>query len=435
MSDLAPGSNLTDAVAAIAAGRSTARELAEMHLARVAATDAAVQAWAHLDPAHVRAAAVRCDQAPARERGALAGIGVGVKDVFATVDQPTENGSLIFAGRRPTRDADCVTRLRRAGGYVFGKTVTAEMAYFHPGKTRNPWNVAHTPGGSSSGSAAAVAAGQILCAIGTQTNGSVIRPAAFCGVVGFKPTKDAMPWLGAFTFSPTLDQVGTFARDVAGAALLASALAEAGRVARSPAPLDGPPRLAYLPGFPWTSIERDAALALDAAVAKLRRHGAEVKPVEYPAEWRDAQLMHGTIMLHEAAAVLGELQERERDRMSSALNAALDEGAAMTRSSYDAARRRRDDAIAAFSAWLAGFDAIVSPPARGAAPAGLASTGDPACCTLWTLLGFPAISIPIGLAPDGLPLGMQLAAPPGADDRLLAVARWCEAQIPFAPLA
>jgi amidase len=431
---LPPTRRLTDAVGAIAAGELTARSLAEAHLARIAGTDARIQAWAHLDPVHVRAEADRCDASAQATRGLLAGIGVGVKDILATTDHPTENGSPIFAGERPARDAESVTRLRRAGAYVFGKTVTAEFAYFHPGKTRNPWNASHTPGGSSSGSAAAVAAGQVLCALGTQTNGSIIRPAAFCGIVGFKPTKDTIPWTGAFVFSPSLDQMGTFARDVAGVGLLASALADAGRVSSAPASLERPPRLAYLPGFPWTSIEGEAAAALDAAVQRLRDDGAEVTALDFPEQWRDAQLVHGTILLHEAAAVLGELQQRERSRISTVLNAALDQGAAMPRSSYEAARRRRDAAIVEFTEWLEGIDAVVSPPARGTAPAGLESTGDPACCTLWTLLGFPAISIPIACARNGLPLGMQLSAPQEADDRLLAVAAWCEARIPFAPL-
>ena len=431
---LAPARRLTDAVAAIATAALSARDLAETQLARIAATDARIGAWANVDPVHVRAEAARCDAAPSAERGALHGIGIGVKDILATTDHPTENGSPIFAGKRPARDAESVARLRREGAYVFGKTVTAELAYFHPGKTRNPWNASHTPGGSSSGSAAAVAAGHVLCTLGSQTNGSIIRPAAFCGVVGFKPTKDAIPWSGALVFSPSLDQMGTFARDVASAGLLASVLADAGRLSSSPPTSRRPPRLAYLRGFPWTSIEREAAAALDAAVDLLRRDGAEVTVVEFPEQWGDARLVHGIIMLHEAAAVLGELQRRERGRMSPALNAALDEGAAMPRDNYDAACRRREDAIAAFTAWLEGFDAVISPPTRGAAPAGLESTGDPACCTLWTLLGFPAISIPIGLAAEGLPLGLQLSAPQGADDRLLGVAAWCEARLTFAPL-
>ncbi len=276
MNDRVPSDlRLPAAVAALKEGRIASRVLAEMHLARIAATDAAIEAWAHLDPAHVRAEADRCDAVPLAARGPLAGIAVGVKDIFATADLPTENGSPIFAGHRAAQDAEAVARLRRAGAYVFGKTVTTEFAYFQPGKTRNPWNARHTPGGSSSGSAAAVAAGQVLAAIGTQTNGSMIRPAAFCGVAGFKPTRGTIPYTGVFAFSPTLDQVGTYARDVAGAALLASVLAEPGLISATPAALARPPRLAVPRKLPVDDDRsrghRGARQRRDAAAAGGRR--------------------------------------------------------------------------------------------------------------------------------------------------------------------
>ncbi|MEO8674042.1 MAG: amidase [Casimicrobiaceae bacterium] len=426
---------LTDTVRATIAGDLTARALADASLARVAATDAAVEAWAHLDPVRVISRAERCDAVAAGRRGPLHGIGVGVKDIIDTTDMPTAMGSPIYAGRHPQFDAECVARVQRAGGFVFGKTVTTEFAYFHPGKTKNPWNPRHTPGGSSSGSAAAVAAGQVLCAIGTQTNGSVIRPAAFCGVVGFKPTKDAIPLAGVHIFSATLDQVGTFARDVAGAALLAGVLVDPGRIVAEAKAFSKPPRLAYLADYPWTKIDCDGDDTLDAAATRLRQSGADIVPVEFPAAWRDANLVHRTIMLYEGNAALGSLQRRERDRMSAKLNAALDDGRAIPRADYASALRRRDDAIASFAHWLSGFDAVISPPATGGAPEGLDATGDPAFCTLWSLLGFPAISIPIGLDGKGLPLGMQIVAPAGADNRVLDVAAWCESRLPFAGLA
>jgi len=435
MNDRVPSDlRLPAAVAALKEGRVTSRALAEMHLARIAATDAAIEAWAHLDPARVRAEADRCDAVPLATRGPLAGIAVGVKDIFATADLPTENGSPIFVGHRAAQDAEAVARLRRAGAYVFGKTVTTEFAYFQPGKTRNPWNARHTPGGSSSGSAAAVAAGQVLAAIGTQTNGSMIRPAAFCGIAGFKPTRGTIPYTGVFAFSPTLDQVGTYARDVAGAALLASVLAEPGLISATPAALARPLRLLYLGSYPWTAIDREATEALDGAVTRLRQAGAEIVAAEFPPPWHDAHLVLRTIMLHEAATGLETVQARERRRMSPTLNAALDEGRATPRADYEAALRRRDDAIDAFTRWLAKFDAVLSPPAVGAAPADLTSTGDPACCSLWSLTGFPAISIPIGRAANGLPLGVQIVAAQRADDRMLAAAAWCEAQLPFAAM-
>ena len=426
---------LADAARATIAGTLSARALAEANLARIAATDAAVEAWAYLDPVRVRARADRYDAVAAGRRGPLHGIGVGVKDIIDTTEMPTEMGSPIYAGHHPQFDAECVARLTHAGGYVFGKTVTTEFAYLYPGKTKNPWNPRHTPGGSSSGSAAAVAAGHVQGAIGTQTNGSVIRAAAYCGVVGFKPTKDAIPFAGVHVFSATLDQLGTFARDVAGAVLLASALADPGRIgaeARMPA---RSLRLACLGGFPWTEVDRGGSEALDVAVTRLRARGAEVVALDFPVPWRDANRVHRTIMMHEGHAALGALQQRERSRMSEQLNAALDEGRAITRVDYESALRRREEAIAAFAQWLSGFDAVISPPANGAAPLGLAATGDPACCTLWSLLGYPAITIPIGRAANGLPFGMQIAAPTGADDALLGIAAWCEAQVPFAALA
>lgn len=424
--------SLSAAAKAIAAGTLTARALADAELARVAATDAAIDAWAHLDSDHVRAAADRCDAVPPAARGPLHGIGIAVKDIIATAEHPTEMGSPVFAGHRPTRDAACVARLAQAGGYVFGKAVTTAFAFLDPSKTRNPWNPAHTPGGSSAGSAAAVAAGHVAGAIGTQTNGSVIRPAAYCGVVGFKPTKDAIPFAGVHLFSETLDQLGTFTRSVADAARLASALADAGRIAAAPAEWARPPRLAYLDGFPWTrEVDCDADDMLDAAATTLRQHGAQVGAVGIPAPWREAQLVHRTIMLYEAATHLGALQRRERERLSPKLNAALDEGRMIARADYETALLEREAAIAFFAEWLAEYDAVIAPAAPGPAPAGLGSTGDPSCCTLWSLTGFPALTLPIGRAPNGLPLGMQLAAPAGADDRLLAVAAWCEARLPF----
>jgi amidase len=423
---------LTAAADAIAGGTLTARTLADAELARVDATDAAIEAWAHLDPGHVRAEADRCDEQQASKHGPLFGIGIGVKDIVATADLPTQMGSPVYAGNRPRQDAECIARLKRAGGYVFGKAVTTAFAFLDPGKTKNPWNARHTPGGSSSGPAAAVAAGHVTGAIGTQTNGSVIRPAAYCGVVGYKPTKDAIPFAGVHVFSETLDQLGTFTRNVADAAYLASALAGARRVAPAPAPLRKPPRLAYLDGFPWTSeVDCDADDTLDAASTRLRQHGAEVVAVGFPAPWREAHLVHRTIMLFEAATHLAELQDRERARLSPKLNAALDEGRRTARADYDAAMARREAAVASFTAWFDGYDAVIAPPAPGPAPAGLGTTGDPSCCTLWSLVGFPALALPIGFAGNGLPFGMQLATPAGDDDQLLAVAAWCEACLPF----
>lgn len=418
---------LTEAVEAIADGQLTARALAEAQLARIGGTDAAIGAWATLDPEHVRKSADRCDAA-ARNLP-LAGVGVGVKDIIATADLPTEMGSSIFAGHRPAHDAACIERLKAAGAYVFGKTVTTPFAFMDPGKTRNPWDPAHTPGGSSSGSAAAVAAGHVAGALGTQTNGSVIRPAAYCGIVGFKPTVNTILFAGTHPFSETLDTIGTFARTVEDAALLASAVTEPGRLAGAITPLAKPPRFAYLSGFPWTQLDCDADDVVEAAVTQLRTR-AEVIALEFLPAYRDANVVFRTIMLREAVRLLGALQARERARFSPKLNAALDEGRSVSDSAYQIALATRERAIADFADWLDGFDAVLTPAAPGPAPWSLATTGDPSCCTLWSFTGFPAISIPVGHA-QKLPIGLQLAAPQGRDDHLLAVAAWCEARLPF----
>lgn len=425
--------SLIDSLAALRSGQTSGASLTRALLDRIAATDANVQAWAYLDSEAALEAARRSDVE--RDAGAvvgpLAGIGIGVKDIVATADQPTQLGSPIYVGAQPTYDAECVLRLRRAGGFVLGKTVTTEFAFLHPGKTRNPWSAAHTPGGSSSGSAAAVALGQVAVAIGTQTNGSVLRPAAFCGIVGFKPTFDVLPFQGVNLFSPTLDTLGVFARSVADCARLASCLADSGRIAHEATASERPPLLASLAGFPWVVTGAEQERAMLAAMATLRDAGATVATTALPDAWYDAQRVHRVIMLYEAARQMGELQARERARISAKLNAALDEGGEIDAAAYAGALARRNNLIVAATEWLAPFDAVVSPPAPGAAPADLTQTGDPSCCTLWSLLGFPAVTIPIAAADSGLPLGLQLTAIAGGDDRLLAVARWCEARLPF----
>lgn len=428
MSDALHAMSLTSAVKELGIGALTARALAEAQLARIAATDANIEAWAHLDPDHVRRMAERSDGAA---KGPLRGIGIGVKDIIGTTDLRTELGSPIFAGQRASENAECVKRLQRAGGYVFGKTVTTAFAFMDAAKTHNPWNPAHTPGGSSSGSAAAVAAGHVAGALGTQTNGSVIRPASYCGVVGFKPTKDAIPYTGIHLFSETLDQVGTFTRSVADAARLASALTDPGFVSPSVGALPAPPRLAYLGDYPWTELDCDADDTLEAAATRLRQFGATVIGVEFPPPWRQANRVLRTIMLFEAARNFRPLQQRERARLTPKLNDALDEGGNIREEDYRNALEARAQAIVEFGEWLDDFDAVLSPSAPTPAPAGLDTTGDPSCCTLWSLLGFPSLTLPVGLAPNGLPVGMQISAPAGADDRLLTVAAWCESKLPF----
>jgi len=422
---------MTDAHAQMVAGSLTPGAYAETLIANVAGGDPTLRAWVNFDAARVRRLAAQLDLVHATARGPLHGVPVGVKDIIATSDLPTGMGTPVFAGHQAGADAPCVARIVDAGGYAFGKTVTTELAFMHPGPTTNPWNARHTPGGSSSGSAAAVAAGHVPAAIGTQTNGSVIRPAAFCGIVGFKPTLGAIPFAGVNLFSATLDTIGTFTRSVADAARLASAMADPGAIAPAIVATGRPPRVAYLDGFPWVEVDCDSDDTLDAAATRMRLAGAEVVPVALPEALHDAKRIQRTIMLFEAASNLSALQQRARARLSPVLNAALDEGRAITAADYAHAQASRLAMIATAVDWMANYDAVISPPATGPAPEGLAETGDPACCTLWSLLGFPAITIPVGRAGNALPVGMQLAAPAGADDALLAVAAWCEGKLPF----
>jgi amidase len=425
VSDLAERS-VVQLAPALASGEVRVRDLVSALLARIDATEPAVRAWAHLDRGRALADAERLDAEPIEARGAAFGLPLGVKDIIDTATLPTELGSPTGAGRRPGRDATCVARWRAADGLVLGKTVTTEFAFMHPGPTANPWNPRHTPGGSSSGSAAAVALGQVPAAIGTQTNGSVIRPAAYCGVVGFKPTLDCIPFDGIAAFSPIFDTVGTFTRSVDDAAIVAHALAPS--IARDVAPCERPPRLALLVRFPWNA-KVDAA-ALESGAERLREAGASVVAVAFPESLDAVRDVQRTIMLAEGARALGGLQARERARLSSTLNEALDEGRATDDATLDRAYASRRAMIATATAWLGDYDALVAPSAPDAAPEGLGTTGDPSCCTFASLCGFPAITLPAGRSASGLPLGMQLVGLAAEDDALLSVARWCEGVLP-----
>jgi Asp-tRNA(Asn)/Glu-tRNA(Gln) amidotransferase A subunit family amidase len=425
--------SLVETARALASGALTAEACTRHLLARIRERDPHIGAWAALDEARALARAADCDRRRASQpdHGALHGVPVGVKDIIDTSGLPTEMGSAAFAGNRPARDAAVVERLKGAGAFVLGKTVTTEFAFMHPGKTRNPWNAAHTPGGSSSGSAAAVAAGFVPAAIGTQTNGSVIRPAAFCGVVGFKPTFGTLPFAGTCQFSETLDQLGTFTRSVADAALFAAQLAHGQAVPADVPGLERPPWLGVIARFPWNDTAPEARVHFELVLDALRAAGARVNRVALPEGFADANIVHRTIMLSEASRNLARVQARARALLSPTLNRALDEGAALAQTSYRAAVAMRAALAERAHDLFEQCEAIVSPAAPGPAPRRLDTTGDPSFCTLWSLLGLPAIAIPSGLAPNGLPLGLQLATDTGGDAHLLRIARWCESVLRF----
>jgi Asp-tRNA(Asn)/Glu-tRNA(Gln) amidotransferase A subunit family amidase len=423
--------SLASALEQMRRGELTSVQWVRSCLKRIDEIDGTLEAWAWLDAGRAQKSAAAADLR--RQLGAaggmpLNGVPIGVKDIIFTRDHPTEMGSPIYAGHRPPNDAAVVQRLHAAGAFVMGKTATTELAFMYAAKTRNPWNPAHTPGGSSSGSAAAVAAGFIPGAIGTQTNGSVIRPAAFCGVVGFKPTGGAIPFAGTHLFSRTLDQLGVFARGVADVALLAAPLADGG-IAGEPGTRRTAPRLALLLEYPWVKPAADQREMLLTCAAALRSAGAKVAEVALPPEFAGAQRVHRTIMLFEAAQELGALQQRERERISAKLNAALDAGRGIAETDYRQALESRLQMIERIPALFDGIEAVLSAPAPGGAPGGIADTGDPSFCTFWSLTGAPALTIPVGWNRLSVPLGLQLAALPQNDAALLEVGAWCEERV------
>lgn len=433
---------LSELVTAQREGLLSAAAYAEALLARVVAQEPLLHTFAWFDPDHWRAQARARDAQPGG--GVLQGIPVGVKDIIDTAGIPTEWGTPACRGRVPSRSATVVRRLEAAGGYVAGKTVTAELAFYAPGPTRNPWNAEHTPGGSSSGSAAAVAAGFVPMALGTQTNGSVIRPAAYCGVVGFKPSSGLIPRSGMLPFSRTLDTVGVFARRVADAACLARVLA--GRDEEDPSGVEAPqalapvaaattpPRLGFVRTSAWYQAEGYQREHLLDLASRFAAADAVVEEVALPPVFEEGWALHRTIMYGEGARALTPLYDRHREQLSERLQALIEEGLAIPEATIEQACARRLLLHRELRALFERFDALLTPAATGEAPATLEHTGDPVFCTLWTLTGLPAISLPSGFGPSGLPLGAQLVGPYLRDSRLLAVAQWCEAVIGLAPL-
>jgi Asp-tRNA(Asn)/Glu-tRNA(Gln) amidotransferase A subunit family amidase len=412
-----------DAILRLSRREITAEALVSACLERIAAEEPRIGAFEHLDPEGALAAARRIDAQDSRPP--LAGLPIGVKDIFDTVDMPTERGSPAFRGRRPARDAAAVARLRAAGAIVVGKTVTTELAFFSPGKTRNPHDPSRTPGGSSSGSAAAVAAGMVPAALGSQTAGSIIRPASFCGVVGMKPTHGVVSMEDVSPFAPSLDTFGLLVRDVEALPLLLHA---AGMPFARTA-LDGAPRIALCRTEQWPLAEPSTQALVEGAARALARAGATVEEAELGPEHQGLADAQRTIMAAEAARTLREIREQHGADLSKVLLDFLAEGDRVTRDREEAARARADRALAALPSLFERFDALLTPSAIGEAPPGLASTGDPAFNRIWTLLGTPCISLPAARGPAGLPVGIQLVGLPRRDGELVSAAAWVMAAL------
>ena len=430
----------TEAAEKIAGGETSSEALVAACLERIAAGDAELAAWTFVDRPHALAQA-RAADALLREGkgvGPLHGVPVGIKDIIDTADMPTENGSPLFKGRQPREDAACISALRRSGAVIIGKTVTTELANLSPATTRNPLCPDRTPGGSSSGSAAAVAAGMVPAAVGTQTGGSVIRPAAFCGVYGFKPTLGVIARAGVLTQSHSLDTVGVFGRSVEDLALLTDALqvfdaGDAASLSTSRPRLLATATQAWpLPGrfaFVKTHAWNDADAVTHEAFGELLEHLAgKVEEVAIDITTARGVAAAATVQGVELAAYYGPLLDRSPQLVSHALAAKIEAGRRVRGSDYVSALNARDTLYRTVEDVVREHGTILTPAAPGPPPLGLASTGNPVFCAFWTYLGVPAVTLPL-LESDGLPIGVQLIGARRDDGRLLRTARWLVASL------
>ncbi|MEA2269250.1 MAG: hypothetical protein QOC64_1860 [Solirubrobacteraceae bacterium] len=419
------GLGASEARRRIAAGELSSEALVGACLERIGEREPTIHAWAHLDAEAALAQARERDASP--PRGPLHGVPVGVKDIVDTADMPTEYGTPIHAGHRPERDAACVTRLRAAGAVVLGKTVTTELALFQPPPTRNPVDPARTPGGSSSGSAAAVADAMVPLAIGSQTAGSTVRPASFCGILGFKPTHGLIDTAGVLCLSPRLDTLGVFARDPADLDLLGAVLADDWPPLPGDA-RDRPPAIALARTPWWDAADADGRAAVETAAQRLAAAGARVREVELPASFAALPDAQDTLMAFDMGRNLAWEYEHHAARLSDILRGVLERGRATAPEAAEEAARLAGAARAELAALLGDGEALLVPAVVGEPPAD-GSTGDPLFCRAWTLLGVPAMSVPGMTGAHGLPIGVQLVGPAGADRTVRAAGAWAAAQL------
>lgn len=425
------------AAAEIRSGELSSEELVQACLTRIRETDSTIQAWETLDTEAALAQATELDRIrrSGHATGPLHGVPVGIKDIVDTAALPTGLGSPAFATRQPTEDACIIERLREAGAVIMGKTRTTEFAFMHPTTTTNPCESSHSPGGSSSGSAAAVAAGHVPLAVGTQTAGSVIRPASFCGTFGFKPTRGVISRRGVLQTSQTLDQVGVFGRNLEDVALLADVLGSYDptdvlsfprpRPAMRAGALSEPP---VEPDLAWFDMGYHARLAPDARAGfdeLLEALGPRVERFAPAPQLSGLLEVQETIQAYEILRNLREVIEANPQEISMTLRDAMEQAGQITTAQYEDARAVRITADQFFAAHFKDFDAILAPSASGEAPLlSEGHTGDPAFCKVWTLAGLPCLNLPILVGANGLPIGVQLIGAVEQDDRLLRTASW-----------
>ena len=430
------GATVEEQVRLMREGRLSSQKWVKSCLEEIAATDREIGAWIHLDPELALRQATEMDRIrrAGKPTGPLHGVPVGIKDIFDTDDQPTERGSAIYAGRQPTANCAVVEKLKEAGAVILGKTVTTELAWMHPANTRNPHHPDRTPGGSSSGSAAAVAAGHVPLSVGSQTHGSTIRPASYCGVYGYKPSRGIISRRGAFRTSPTLDQVGLFGRHPADVALLCDVVGgydasdNMSYLAPRPRALAGyysdvpiEPALAWI-DLPYANRYSAATVAgceelIDVLGERIERVPA---PVTFSALIKVLQRIYG----FEIYQRLRDERENHSALLSETTLSGLSAASRTSRAEYEEALEIMQAAITWFTRFFYDYDAIVTPAAPGEAPVFEDGTGDPVCCTIWTLCGLPCLSLPLLVGENQLPVGVQLVAGANEDDRMFRTTRW-----------
>jgi Asp-tRNA(Asn)/Glu-tRNA(Gln) amidotransferase A subunit family amidase len=412
---------VTEIVAKIAAGEMTCEAVTRDCIERIIAREPVVKAWVKFNPELALAQAHALDREP--RRGALHGVPIGIKDVIDTFDMPNEMGSPIYRGYRPTADAACVALLRRAGAVILGKTATCELAGMAPAATTNPHDPAHTPGGSSSGSAAAVADVMVPAALGTQTGGSVLRPSSFCGVFGYKPTYNTFNKAGLKPAAESIDTIGWIARSIEDIALLTAVLGM-----DEPQPLrsiSAAPRIGLCRTELWDAAQPETKSAVENAAAALSKAGAVVRDVDLPGEFTGLPaLARGTINHFERAACMAFEWDNHRGALSPQMRRYIENGLKTSRVDYVAAWRRVEQCRTLLLKVFDGIDVLLTPCVPGEAPKGLASTGDPSMQAMWTALHTPTMTLPTHRGPNNLPVGIQLVAQRYGDDRLFACARW-----------
>ena len=410
----------------MSAGQITSEALVKACLERTRDREEIVGAWEYLDPDKALEQAKALDRLP--RRGPLHGIPVGVKDIMDTADMPTAYGSRIYRDNHPSWDASCVALIRAAGGLVLGKTVTTEFAVFHQGKTTNPHNPAHTPGGSSSGSAAAVADFMVPLALGTQTGGSVIRPASFCGVVGYKPTFGLVNRAGVKPCAESLDTVGLFARTVEDAAFFASVLTGRPSLVLKESPVTVL-RIGLCRTYEWPHAAPETVWAFEEAGKRLTRSRAEVREVDLPEPFAHLAEAQTTIMLYEMARAFAYEYTSHHDRLSSKFQELIESGQAYSPEEYDKARALAEKCRGLLNDVFSNLDVLLVPSVVGEAPEGLSSTGDPIFNRVWTLLHVPCVNLPASTGPKGLPVGLQIVGRIGDDAHTLAASDWAFKQL------